>query len=151
MTIHLSNAVLSIQAFARRLLYITASGCAPIGATAHGVTGCGFNVDALGTTPTADMSSDGLLVTRHIQKLTGAALITGTRADQSPANLATVVTAVDAHMAAYRVAFDVDGNSDVDVSDAIIITRYLAGFRGTKVTAGLTLSGMRRAFGVCRH
>ena len=95
-------------------------------------------------TPTgADATSDGLLITRFNRGLAGAALIASTRKDQTPANLPATSASITAHMDTYAGAHDVDGNGSVNLTDALIITRYLAGFRGPALTSGLTLSGTR--------
>ena len=107
------------------------------------VNGCGFNADALGADEAADPTSDGLLIARFNRGLAGAALVAGARLDQTPANLPNTSANVSAHMDAYARAHDVDGNESVNLTDALIITRYLAGFRGTALTSGLTLSGTR--------
>ena len=112
---------------------------ATIGVSA--VTGCGFNVDATGN---SDLASNGLILARYAQGLTGSALITGTRADQNPANLTTVINAINAHMTAYSGAHDIDASGGaISVNNAIIINRYLAGFRGNALTQGLSLTGTR--------
>jgi len=119
--------------------------------TAQAVTGCGFNVDALALTDpnaaaSSDLTSDGLLIARYVRGLTGTALIKGTRVDQTPANLTTVTAAITAHMTAYRGAHDIDASGIVDSNDTLIISRYLAGYRGASLTNGLGLTGSRNAF-----
>ncbi len=110
--------------------------------------GCGFNVDALGGSGpngTADLTSDGLLILRYALGFTGSALIAGARADQTPANLATVVGAINAHMTTHSSAHDVDASGGtISVNDATIIARYVAGFRGASLTSGLSLAGGTR-------
>jgi hypothetical protein len=110
--------------------------------------GCGFNVDAL---PIADPNSliaseflnDGLLVSRYLRGVRNVALTAATRGQADP-NLAT---AVAAHMATYQSAHDMDASGiPPDSSDGLIITRYLAGFRGGSLTQGLALTGTRTAF-----
>jgi RHS repeat-associated protein len=119
--------------------------------TSHAATGCGFNVDALSSAdpnaaPSSDFTSDGLLMVRYTQGLTGSALIVGTRVDQTPANQAAVVGAINAHMVNYRAAHDIDASGATDVNDALVIARYLAGFRNAALTQGVTLTGTRSAF-----
>jgi RHS repeat-associated protein len=107
------------------------------------VTGCGFNVDGVGPT-NGEFTSDGLILARYARGLTGAALITGTRADQTPANLTTVINAINAHMSAYSSAHDIDASGgSISVNDAIITNRWIAGFRGNSLTQGLNLTGTR--------
>jgi hypothetical protein len=110
--------------------------------------GCGFNVDAL---PIADPNSfiaseflnDGLLVSRYLRGVRNAPLTAATRGQANP-NLAA---AVAAHMVAYQAAHDIDASGiPPDSSDGLIITRYLAGFRGGSLIQGLTLTGTRIAF-----
>ncbi len=115
--------------------------------TGSSVTGCGFNVDGIGLT-TGDFASDGLIINRYARGLTNQALITGTRADQTPANLTAVINAINAHMSAYSGAHDIDASGGaISVNDAIIINRYLAGFRATALTQGLSLTGTRTTAG----
>lgn len=114
--------------------------------TSHAVTGCGFNVTGIGGEASADLTNDGLIVTRHIRGITGSALITGTRADQSPANLAATLAGINQHMANYRAAHDIDASGTVDSNDAILIDRHLAGFRGAALSDGLTLTGGRSGY-----
>jgi len=114
---------------------------------AQAATGCGFNVDGLGgagANGTPDLGSDALLFVRYAQGLTGSALIAGTRADQTPANLSTVVGAINAHMATYSSAHDMDASGGaISVNDATIIARYISGFRGASLVNGLQLTGSR--------
>ena len=115
--------------------------------TASAATGCGFNVDGLGgagANGSADITSDGLLLVRYAQGLTGSALIAGTRVDQTPANLSTVVGAINTHMNTYSTAHDMDASGGgISVNNATIMARYLAGYRGAPLVAGLTLTGSR--------
>ena len=116
--------------------------------TGSPVTGCGFNVDGLGTA-NGDFTSDGLILARHARGLTNQALITNTRADQNPANSTAVINAINAHMSAYSSAHDIDASGGaLTENDAIIINRYLAGFRGNALTQGVTLAGTRTNAGV---
>lgn len=118
-----------------------------VSSTSWAATGCGFNVDGLGgvgANGVADMGSDGLVFLRYAQGLTGSALIAGTRADQTPANLSAVVGAINTHMATYSSAHDMDASGGgISVNDATIIARYLTGFRGTSLVSGLQLTGSR--------
>lgn len=107
------------------------------------VTGCGFNVEGVGLT-TGDFTSDGVILARYARGLTNQALIANTRADQNPANLTAVINAINAHMSAYSGAHDIDASGGaLTENDAILINRYLAGFRGNALTQGLTLTGTR--------
>ena len=54
-------------------------------------------------------------------------------------------TRINAHMTAFAAAHDVDNSGPpIGVNDAVIIARYLAGFRGEALVAGLTLTGSRK-------
>jgi hypothetical protein len=115
---------------------------------AHAASGCGFNVDALpiadpNALSASDLTNDGLLISRYLRGVRDGALIAGTRGQSSP-NLAT---AVAAHMATYQTTHDMDASGTLpDSNDGLIISRYLAGFRGASLTVGLSLTGTRSAF-----
>jgi RHS repeat-associated protein len=103
-----------------------------------------FTLLVLASGITCSYGDDGLILARYARGLTNQALITGTRADQNPANLATVINAINAHMSAYTSAHDIDASGgSISVNDALIINRYLAGFRGNALTQGLNLTGTR--------
>jgi RHS repeat-associated protein len=110
---------------------------------------CGFNIDRLAVNDpslaTGEFTSDGLLIVRSLQNLTGSALIAGTRVDQTPVNQASVVATIQNHMTTYRASHDMDASGFTDVTDGIIIARYLAGYRGDSLVQGLTLTGTRTA------
>ena len=109
---------------------------------------CGFALDSqarASASATADFTGSGVLFARYALGLRGAALIAGTHIDQTPANLSEVLAAINAHMSAFSAAHDVDNSGPpIDGNDAIIIARYLAGFRGDALVAGLTLTGTRK-------
>ena len=109
---------------------------------------CGFALNGQAQTSTgatADLTSSGVLFTRYALGIRGAALIAGTHIDQTPANLTAMVAAISAHMTAFAAAHDVDNSGPpIDVNDAVIVARYLAGFRGDALVAGLTLAGARK-------
>ena len=111
-------------------------------------TSCGFALDRqarVSTGATADLTGSGVLFTRYALGITGAALIAGTHIDQTPANLTAMTAAINAHMTAFAAAHDVDNSGPpIGVNDAVIIARYLAGFRGDALVAGLTLTGTRK-------
>ncbi|TAG46818.1 MAG: hypothetical protein EAZ30_11500 [Betaproteobacteria bacterium] len=110
---------------------------------------CGFNIDRLTNTDpslvSGEFTSDGLLIVRSLQGLSGSGLIAGTRVDQTPSNQATVVATIQNHMTTYRAAHDMDLSGFTDVSDGIIIARYLGGYRGDALVQGLVLTGTRSA------
>ncbi len=144
-----------LAAFAALVVLVVVAG-APTPATAqttdHPLTkaaaaapaSCGFALDSQGQVSAgskAELTGSGVLFARYALGLSGQALIAGTHIDQTPANRATIIAAINAHMAAFSGAHDVDGSGPpIGVNDAIIIARYLAGFRGESLVAGLTLS-----------
>ena len=109
---------------------------------------CGFALDSqarVSAGAAADFTGSGVLFTRYALGIRGAALIAGTHIDQTPANLTSMLTAINAHMTAFAAAHDVDNSGPpLDVNDAVIIARYLAGFRGDALVRGLTLTGTRK-------
>jgi hypothetical protein len=110
---------------------------------------CGLSLNANGvasanTDIPVDGLSTGLLFTRYALGLSGVALLEGTAFDQTPANTSSVLSSIAAHMTTYSAAHDVDGSGPpIGVNDAIIIARYLAGFRGEALVAGLDITGTR--------
>jgi RHS repeat-associated protein len=128
-----------------RALTVCAVGFGFAVSSAHAA--CGFNIDRLTindpSLASGEFTSDGLLIVRSLQNLTGSALIAGTRVDQTPANQASVVATIQSHMSTYRAAHDMDGNGFTDINDGLVIARYLAGYRGVSLTQGLTLTGAR--------
>jgi hypothetical protein len=78
--------------------------------------------------------TDGLLVLRHGFGFTGATLVTGA---VSPNCLRCESAAIAAFIDANLSAFDVDGDGAPEpLTDAILIVRYLFGFRGTTLVTG---------------
>ncbi len=86
------------------------------------------------------LSRDGLLYIRHALGITGAALVSGTSFTVAQADSA----AASLNCASCWPQLDVNGNNGFDVSDALVISRYLAGMRGMALTDGIALgSGTR--------
>ena len=87
--------------------------------------------------------TDGLLITRFIQGLTGPALTAGAVALPSKGGTATRV--VDADIENYLTnifpALDVSWDGGMNNTDGVLIMRYLFGFRGAALVAGVTLGG----------
>ena len=77
-----------------------------------------------GISATGSTASDGLILIRSRLGLTGAPLIAGTGTTRTSGD-------VEAAIAAASLQLDVNGSGAAfDISDAAIIARYLAGFRG---------------------
>ena len=120
-------------------------------ANVRAVTGCGLDLSAsVANVPNFPVSSrkvsatnSGVILTRHARGLTGQALVTGTSLDQKVVSQNTVAAAINAHMQSYSAAHDADANGTTNINDALILSRYLAGFRGDALTKGLSLSGSR--------
>jgi hypothetical protein len=126
----------------------TAQASQQLKAVALPPTSCGFalNVQAqVSTSATADLTGSGVVFTRYALGIRGAALIAGTHIDQTPANLTAMIAAINAHMTTFAAAHDVDNSGPpIGINDAVIIARYLAGFRGDALVSGLTLTGTRK-------
>jgi hypothetical protein len=86
------------------------------------------------------LSRDGLLYIRHALGLTGAPLVSGTSFSSVQSNAATASLSC----ATCWPQLDVNGNNGFDVSDALIISRFLAGMRGMALTDGVALGGGAR-------
>ena len=140
------NSVPALWKRLRRELLVSTVVIAVAGGVGSAAADCGFNVDTIGSTAPPELTSDSLLIVRHVLGIDGLALIAGTRVDQTPANVAANVAAINARLSIFATAQDIDASGSVDINDAIMIARYIAGFRGAALTVGLTLSGTRKAF-----
>lgn len=89
--------------------------------------------------------TDGLLIARHINNLSGAALGTSAVAPASVAKR-TDNTNMKAYLAHLGTALDVDQSGGVpNTTDTVLILRYLFGFRDAALVAGLTIPGTQTA------
>jgi acetyl esterase/lipase len=86
---------------------------------------CPFNIAGQNT---ASLLSDALLFSRHASDAVGDALIANTGA-------AVASTSVSAAIINNANSLDINNNGRFDIDDALIITRYLAGFRGDVLQA----------------
>jgi hypothetical protein len=94
---------------------------------------CYFRVN--GWEPT----DEGVLLARYASGVTGSALVASTRyAARDP-------VAVRAAFQSVRLAFDMNGDNDVNTVDTTIVLRYAAGIRGAALTQGLSLAGGTRS------
>lgn len=86
--------------------------------------------------------TDGLLLIRYMQGLTGPALTAGLSVSGAARSDAT---SIKAYLDAYRMSFDIDNNSNLDAAtDGILIVRYLLGLRGNALIQGAVAPGAPR-------
>lgn len=110
---------------------LVASGLSTVSSLAHAA--CPFNPDGAGTAA-GTATTDGL---RFIRYALGATAGSGLGAN------ATEGTALPAAVASYiadatnNAAIDIDGNGQFEPRDAMVIARYLMGFRGLALGVGL--------------
>jgi acetyl esterase/lipase len=82
---------------------------------------CPFNASGL---PNASFLSDGLLLSRATANAQDDGLVANTGTGLAAAS-------INAAISANTFALDINNNGRFDIDDALIITRYLAGFRGS--------------------
>lgn len=99
-------------------------------------SGCTLKVD--GRAGTAKATTDGLIVLRRILGILEPDASAGT----TPANAIDPRDNLVSTMV-LRKDYDVDMDGNVDFKDGLVILRYLLGFTGNTVTAGLGLTGGR--------
>ena len=104
------------------------------GETVTGVLTPTLDADASGAPTRYDALTDGLLILRYLSGVTGGALTAGalgataTRTDPA---------AIKAYLDALGPALDVDGSGTMDeLTDGLLIQRYLLGLRGDALLAG---------------
>jgi hypothetical protein len=98
-------------------------------------TTCPFNTRAANATDRALPTVDGQLFVRYARGLRDSALVGAlTRANPAP-NASAVAGHIDGNVA----AFDIDGDGEFTQVDSLVITRYLHGFRGNSLVAGLAI------------
>jgi fibronectin-binding autotransporter adhesin len=92
---------------------------------------------------TYNPATDGLLISRYLNNLTGPALTNGGVAPAAPSGTATRTNATDIlnYLTVIRSTLNVKGSGTPDSTDSLLILRYLFGFRGTALVAGVTLPG----------
>ena len=86
--------------------------------------------------------TDGLLVTRYLFGLTGAALTNGAIGANA---LRTDPTQILGYLNDIRPKLDVDGNGQADaLTDGLLILRYMFGLRGAQMAQGVIAAGATR-------
>ena len=83
---------------------------------------------------------EGLLYIRHALGLSGASLVDGTGYVRAHATAASASLTC----ASCWPQLDMNGNGGFDVTDAMIVARYLAGMRGLALTTGISLGAGTR-------
>ncbi len=92
---------------------------------------CNWNVDA--NSPTTALT-DGLMIIRRQQNRSGSPLINGAIGPSAGNNADAIAQHIDAN----KARWDFNGDGVVDAaSDGVIMARYLFGFRGESLTAGI--------------
>ncbi|TAG45786.1 MAG: hypothetical protein EAZ30_14785 [Betaproteobacteria bacterium] len=92
---------------------------------------CNWNVDANSITTS---TSDGLMMIRRLRNLAGSELTNGAIGPNAGNNASAIAQHIDAN----KANWDFNGDGIVDAaSDGVIIARYLFGFRGQSLTAGI--------------
>lgn len=84
-------------------------------------------------------TDEGVLLARYASGVTGSALVASTRYS------ARDPEAVRAAFQSVRLAFDMNGDNNVNAVDTTIVLRYTAGIRGPALTDGLSLAGGTRS------
>jgi hypothetical protein len=95
---------------------------------------CPFNIASASV---AAGTTDAVVLARYARAVRGNPLTANTGSTSTASNAAIAIVARDR-------AFDVTGNRVVDALDALIVARYLTGFRQPALTAGLSLAGEPR-------
>lgn len=93
---------------------------------------CAFNADGVGS-PAGVGTSDGLLFMRFSVGLAGTSLSQGTAVQSTVPDLL-------GHIQRNGPSLDMDGDQFVTDVDTTVIARYLFGFRGEALIAGLTIA-----------
>jgi acetyl esterase/lipase len=89
---------------------------------------CPFNVAGQSN---ASLLSDGLLLSRQAANVPSDTLVANTGTQLAAAT-------VSASIVANSLSLDINNNGRFDIDDALLITRYLAGFRGDALQASAT-------------
>jgi FlgD Ig-like domain len=104
-----------------------------VSAVATAASLCPFAVTSTTQTGAAKFAIDALVLVRHALRLSNPTLQNGTGGTAS-------LTTLENNIAANRLRWDVDGDNDFTVTDAIIIARYLAGFSSDAWIGGLSFA-----------
>jgi hypothetical protein len=100
-----------------------------------------LDVDASAPASVYDALTDGLLIVRFMQGLSGPALTDGLLG----ANAASP-DAIATYLADIRPALDIDGNGHIDpLTDGVLIVRYLFGLTGDALIQGAIGDGAKRS------
>jgi hypothetical protein len=92
-----------------------------------------LDIDASNSATKYDALTDGLLVIRYMQGVTGTSLTTGALGPTATRNAADIA----ANLNEYHWALDIDGDGTVDVvTDGLLVLRYLFGMRGDALIQG---------------
>jgi hypothetical protein len=93
-----------------------------------------FDVDASIGQSKYDALTDGLLIVRYLNNLTGNALVAGALGQTATR---TDPVQIKAYLDFIRPQLDIDGNGSFDAAtDGVLIARYLLGLRGDSLVAG---------------
>jgi hypothetical protein len=104
---------------------------------------CPFNADGAGAT-SGTATTDGLLFLRHALGVTAGPAL-GANATQGSAAPATIASYIADP--ANKLLLDIDGDGDFTLLDSMFIARYLFGFRGDALTAGLPNADFAKRYG----
>ena len=93
-----------------------------------------LNVDLSGAVTKYHVLTDGLMIVRYMQGLSGSALVNGVNIAGSgrpdPNDIAAYLTTIEPHL-------DIDGNGVMDAAtDGLLVIRYMLGLRGSALTDG---------------
>jgi hypothetical protein len=95
---------------------------------------CPFNIDQSSTANSTRATTDGLLFLRYALGLPSTTPPVANATENSSLTSAQVATFIDAN----KTALDIDGDGKFTIFDAQVIARYITGFRGERLSAGLT-------------
>ena len=84
-------------------------------------------------------ATDGLRISRYLNNATGPALTTGALAPATPSSTATRTSDTDIfnYLTFIRSTLNVKGSGTPDSTDSLLKRRYLFGFRGAALVAGV--------------
>ncbi len=118
-----------IASVLRRVLVLVVLG-APVYANAV----CPFNVDLSPSATSTRATTDGLLFLRYALGLPSSSPPVASASENPSLTPTQVATFIDSN----KTALDVDGDGRFTVFDSQVIARYLVGFRGERLSTGLT-------------
>jgi hypothetical protein len=125
------------------LLVFAALALVPPVAFAQTAANCPFNVDQSSAANSRRATTDGLIFVRYALGLPSTTPVVANATE----NAALTSAQVAAHMATNAAALDIDGDGKFSTFDAQIIARYLVGFRGTTLAAGLNENEFAKRYG----